>query len=173
MSNCWGVLGDAERLASWREVLILGGCNGHISELDDYTDANGKLLTTLAEHLQLEILHTTSCCEGQTTGVLGEVARLWFYALASDELVKALRRLNVDEERILSFGSDHNRIRLDFSKAQHRELGSKQRFNPNSYLPLRSLEKVVEQFERSPEKEREREDIRRVCVNTMSYHGEA
>ncbi|KAL3179611.1 hypothetical protein MRX96_037991 [Rhipicephalus microplus] len=36
------VFEDAERLAGCREVLILGDCNGHISELDGYTDANSN-----------------------------------------------------------------------------------------------------------------------------------
>ncbi|KAH6948156.1 hypothetical protein HPB50_023106 [Hyalomma asiaticum] len=46
---------DSECVASDREILILGDFNGHMSELDGYTDANGNLSLRLAERLQLNI----------------------------------------------------------------------------------------------------------------------
>ncbi|KAL3181083.1 hypothetical protein MRX96_037139 [Rhipicephalus microplus] len=111
------VLGDAERLANWREVLILGDFNGHISKLDGYTDANGILLTQLAEQLQLEFHNTASCCDGQTTWCAQGSGTSIDYALASYGLAKALRLLHIDKEGMHSIGSDHNRLRLYFSKA--------------------------------------------------------
>ncbi|KAH7972898.1 hypothetical protein HPB52_018512 [Rhipicephalus sanguineus] len=166
------VLGDAERLAGCREVLILGDFNGHISELDGYTDANGKLLTQLAERLQLEILNAASRCEGQTTWCARGSGTSIDYALASDGLVKALRRLHIDEEGMHSIGSDHNRLRLDFSKAQHQKPDSKRRLTPNRYLPVNSLEKVAEQFERSPERENAKtyEEYVSVLCHIMERH---
>ncbi|KAH8023139.1 hypothetical protein HPB51_011253 [Rhipicephalus microplus] len=74
------------REQKWEEVLVLGDFNGHISELNGYTDANGKLLTQLAEQLQLEILNSASCCEGQTTWCAQGSSTFIDYALASDGL---------------------------------------------------------------------------------------
>ncbi|KAH8029907.1 hypothetical protein HPB51_005209 [Rhipicephalus microplus] len=92
------VLEDMERLAGCREVPILGDFNGHISELDGYTDVNGKLLI---------------------------------------QLIK----------------SDHNRLRLDLSKAYHREPNTERRATPTRYLPGNALQTVAEQFEASPKSE--------------------
>ncbi|KAH7982429.1 hypothetical protein HPB52_005000 [Rhipicephalus sanguineus] len=44
--------------------LVLGDFNGHISELDGYTDANGSLLMQLAERLQLDIANLDPRREG-------------------------------------------------------------------------------------------------------------
>ncbi|KAH6941007.1 hypothetical protein HPB50_011999 [Hyalomma asiaticum] len=54
---------DSECMASDREILILGDFNGHISELDGYTDANGNLLLQLAERLQLNIANLDPRCQ--------------------------------------------------------------------------------------------------------------
>ncbi|KAL3245618.1 hypothetical protein MRX96_046835 [Rhipicephalus microplus] len=98
------VLEDAECLAGCREVLILGDFNGHISELDGYTDANGKVLIRLSERLQLKILNNISRCEAQTTWFARGSATSIDYALASNELAKVLQRLHIDEEGAHSIG---------------------------------------------------------------------
>ncbi|KAH7957837.1 hypothetical protein HPB52_023237 [Rhipicephalus sanguineus] len=56
---------DSECVTSDREMLILGDFNGHISELDGYTDANGSLSMQLAERLQLDIANLDPRCEGK------------------------------------------------------------------------------------------------------------
>ncbi|KAL3188226.1 hypothetical protein MRX96_023972 [Rhipicephalus microplus] len=142
-----------ERLAGCREVPILGDFNGHISELDGYTDVNGKLLIQLSERLQLEILNNIPCCEGQTTWSARGSATPIDYALASDGLVKVLQRLHIDQEATHSIGSDHNRLRLDLSKAYHREPNTERRATPTRYLPGNALQTVAEQFEASPKSE--------------------
>ncbi|KAH8009899.1 hypothetical protein HPB51_021697 [Rhipicephalus microplus] len=162
------VFEHAECLAGCREVLILGVFNGHISELDRYTDANGKLLSQLSERLQLEIFNNIPRCEGQTTTWCARKSATSIdYALASDGLVKALQRLHIDAEGTHRIGSDHNRLRLDFSQAYHREPNAERRGTPNRYLPGVSLQTVVEQFEVSPKSEAKtyEEYVSELCRN--------
>ncbi|KAH8028122.1 hypothetical protein HPB51_013169 [Rhipicephalus microplus] len=89
------VLEDVERLAGCREVLILGDFNYHISELDGYTDVNGKLIIQLSENVQLEILNNSPRCEGQTTCWARRSATSIDYALASDGLVKSFSDIHI------------------------------------------------------------------------------
>ncbi|KAL3235919.1 hypothetical protein MRX96_022347 [Rhipicephalus microplus] len=85
------VLVDAEHLAGCRQVLILGDFNGHISGLNGYIDANGKLLIQLAERLHLEILNNIPRFEGQTTRCARGSATYIDYALVFDGVVKVLQ----------------------------------------------------------------------------------
>ncbi|KAH6940976.1 hypothetical protein HPB50_011540 [Hyalomma asiaticum] len=111
---------DSECMASDREILILGDFNGHISELDGYTDANGNLLLRLAERLQLNIANLDPRCEGKYTWCARGSATSIDYVLVSHRLTRLLNSLHIDEEGNYSAGSDHNRMRIDFSRTQHR-----------------------------------------------------
>lgn len=55
---------DVMYLTNNQEILILGDFNGHISELEGYTDVNGNLLMQLAERL-LDIAFLDHRCDGQ------------------------------------------------------------------------------------------------------------
>ncbi|KAL3196344.1 hypothetical protein MRX96_001679 [Rhipicephalus microplus] len=91
------VLGDAERLTGCRKMFILGDLKGHIYEVDGYTDANGRLLSQLAEQIQLDFLNTSSRWEGQRTWCARGSGTSIDYYLASEGLGKALRRLHIGE----------------------------------------------------------------------------
>ncbi|KAH8029091.1 hypothetical protein HPB51_022655 [Rhipicephalus microplus] len=101
------------------------------------------------ERLQLEIFRVARV---KPLGVRGSATSI-DYALASDGLVKVFQRLHIDEEGTHSIGSDHNRLRLDFSKAYHRGSNTGQRGTPTRYLPGVPLQTVAEQFEASPQRE--------------------
>lgn len=53
----------------------------------------------------------------------------------------------MDEEGMYSLGSDHNRRRLDFGHSCHKGRIISRRKKTNLYLPNRSIESVVEDFE--------------------------
>lgn len=80
---------DAQRLARDRAVIVVGDLNGHISELDGYTDANGALLLKLTDELNLTIANLDLRCEGQFTWCARGSKTAIDYALVSPHLHSA------------------------------------------------------------------------------------
>ncbi|KAH7977810.1 hypothetical protein HPB49_003685 [Dermacentor silvarum] len=89
---------DIERWGHSREVLILGDFNGHIQELDGYTDHNGKLLLEMAQELSLEIANLWADCEGTRTWCARGQSSCIDYALVLLNLGKTLQDIHIDEE---------------------------------------------------------------------------
>uniref|UniRef100_L7LU83 Putative tick transposon n=1 Tax=Rhipicephalus pulchellus TaxID=72859 RepID=L7LU83_RHIPC len=140
---------DSKCVTSDREVLILGDFNGHISELDGYTDANGSLLMQLAERLQLDIANLDPRCEGKYTWCARGSATSIDYVLVSHNLTRLLNSLDIDEEGDYSIGSDHNRIRIDFSRTQYLKPRHRMRSEGQLHLPAKAIEVVAAEFEDS------------------------
>lgn len=140
---------DIERWGHSREVLILGDFNGHIQELDGYTDHNGKLLLEMAQELSLEIANLRADCEGTCTWCARGQSSCIDYALVSQNLGKTLQDIHIDEEGRYSLGSDHNRIRLQFKASPWRRQ-SKKREPAVRFLPEAAYEEVANEFELSP-----------------------
>ncbi|KAH6925625.1 hypothetical protein HPB50_008073 [Hyalomma asiaticum] len=144
---------DSECVASDREILILGDFNGHISELDEYTDANGKLLLRLAERLQLNIANLDPRCEGKYTWCARGSATSIDYVLVSHRLTRLLNSLHIDEEGNYSAGSDHNRMRIDFSRTQHLKLPRRCNGSEGQmHLSEKAIERVAAEFEDSQQR---------------------
>lgn len=143
---------DAQRWARDREVIVVGDFNGHISELDGYTDANGALLMQLADDLNLSIANLDPRCEGQVTWCARSSKTSIDYALVSPRLNSLLRCIHIDEEGAFSLGSDHNRLRLDFSHSNHRVKEHKTQTSSSGYLPPQAIETVAKEFEDSNER---------------------
>ncbi|KAM7306105.1 receptor-type tyrosine-protein phosphatase N2 [Ixodes scapularis] len=111
------IASDAKTPGVGKNILIMGDFNGHLGELDGWEGSNGRRLLWLAEELQLEVLNLRSTCEGQFTWCARGSKTCIDYALASHRLGKSIARVLIDEGGEDSLGSDHNRLRLDFSKA--------------------------------------------------------
>ncbi|KAH6945790.1 hypothetical protein HPB50_009948 [Hyalomma asiaticum] len=142
-----------ECVASDREILILGDFNGHISELDGYTDPNGNLLLWLAERLQLNIANLDPRCEGKYTGCARGSATSIDYVLVSHRLTRLLNSLHIDEEGNYSAGSDHNRMRIDFSRTQHLKLPRRCNGSEGQmHLSEKAIERVAAEFEDSQQR---------------------
>lgn len=58
---------DTKRMAKDTKLLIVGNFNGHLSELDGYTDASSEHLRRLAERLDVQIANQGLRCHGQYT----------------------------------------------------------------------------------------------------------
>lgn len=115
------VVKDAMAIGGGKSILIMGDFNGHIAELDGWEDSNGRRLLKIAEELQLEMVNLRPTCEGQYTWCARGSKTCIDYALVSHELGKNITQGHIDEEGDHSVGSDHNRLRLDFSKATWRK----------------------------------------------------
>ncbi|KAH7942051.1 hypothetical protein HPB49_020103 [Dermacentor silvarum] len=140
---------DIERWGHSREVLILGDFNGHIQELDGYTDHNGKLVLEMAQELSLEIANLRADCEGTCTWCARGQSSCIDYALVSQNLGKTLQDIHIYEEGRYSLGSDHNRIRLQFKASPWRRQ-SKKCEPAVRFLPEAAYEEVANEFELSP-----------------------
>ncbi|KAM7298924.1 uncharacterized protein ISCGN_019491 [Ixodes scapularis] len=127
----------------------MGDFNGHLSELDGWEDSNGRRLLWLAEELQLEVLNLRSTCEGQFTWCARGSKTCIDYALASHRLGKSIARVLIDEGGEHSLGSDHNRLRLDFSKATWKKTQERYQRPRRTYLSKRTVATIMETFENS------------------------
>lgn len=144
---------DAIRLAAEKQLIILGDFNGHLSELDGRNDANGRLLLQLAQELNLVIANLEPRCEGQATWCARGSSTTIDYALVTPNLLSALRTVAVDEDGLYSLGSDHNRLRLDFSYSCRKTLACvRSSQKAGVYLPSRAIERVAEEFEACPQR---------------------
>ncbi|KAH7986498.1 hypothetical protein HPB52_024913 [Rhipicephalus sanguineus] len=88
---------DIERWGQGHEVLILSDFNGHIQELDGYTDHNGRLLLEMTQELSLEIANLRADCEGTYTWCARGLSSCIDYALVSPGLGKSLRNVKKHE----------------------------------------------------------------------------
>lgn len=143
---------DIERWGQGHEVLILGDFNGHIQELDGYTDHNGRLLLEMTQELSLEIANLRADCEGTYTWCARGLSSCIDYALVSPGLGKSLRNVHIDEEGRHSLGSDHNRLRLQFEASPWRQKVKKHE-PATRFLPDAAYEEVANEFELCPGRE--------------------
>lgn len=111
---------DVARWASQREVLIMGDFNGHLQALDGLRDTDGELLLTLARTPGLHILNLSPECEGQYTWCARNSRSCIDYELATPTLAHRPTRMDIDENGEFSLGSNHNRIKLTFSRSSWR-----------------------------------------------------
>ncbi|KAH6925290.1 hypothetical protein HPB50_003358 [Hyalomma asiaticum] len=109
------IVEDVKRWGADREVLLMGDFNGHIPATDGYLDYNGKLLRC-AEQLSLEIVNLRTDCEGCFTWCARSSCSTIDYALATAKLAARIAQVHIDEDGQFGLGSDHNRIRLSFSR---------------------------------------------------------
>lgn len=140
---------DAKALAATREILIMGDFNGHLHELDGLEDENGRMMMQMAEDNALEIVNLRASCEGQYTWSARGSKTCIDYALVSQNLARYLVHADIDEAGDHSVGSDHNRIRLKFSKATRQLRKQKPPRIGGFRLSPTAAEKVVEEFENS------------------------
>jgi exonuclease III len=98
------------------DILIMGDMNGRIGSEIPYGDPilnyNGKRLLHFAEDSDLTILNCTRHCIGKITWSRGNQQSTIDYMLCSNNLVKHVKRLLVDEDRHYGLGSDHNVLLL-------------------------------------------------------------
>lgn len=137
-------------MVNGKELLIVGE-NGHLSELDRYTDTNGNHLRHLPECLDVQIANLGPRCHGQYTWCTCSSVTCIDYALVSPQLSELMQCLNIDEEGIHSLGSDHKCLRIDFSQAQRKAVGQSGHPKCGKFLPNRSVELVAKEFEQSGE----------------------
>ncbi|KAH7943549.1 hypothetical protein HPB52_009205 [Rhipicephalus sanguineus] len=133
MAQC--IREDVARWASHREVLIMGDFNGHLQALDGFQDTNGELLLTLARTLALEVLNLRPECEGQYTWSARNSRSCIDYVLVTPALARRLTHMNIDENGEFSIGSDHNRIKLSFSRSSWRTIAKEHRNPAERHLP--------------------------------------
>ncbi|KAH7975017.1 hypothetical protein HPB49_022834 [Dermacentor silvarum] len=138
--------GDIRRMANGKELLIVGDFNGHLSELDGYTDAKGDHLRHLAARLEVQIANLGPRCHGQYTWCAHGSVTCIDYALVSPRLSGLMQCLDIDEEGIHSLGSDHNRLRIDFSRAHRKAAEQSGHSKCGKFLPKRSVEQVATEF---------------------------
>lgn len=143
------VLNDARKWAKNQEIIIIGDFNGHVTELDGFTDASGRLLLQLADNLQLAIANLGQRCQGQTTWCARDSATTIDYALVSPRLSGLLQTFCIDEPGAHSLGSDHNRLLLLFAHGGQKRRDSSPRETARTYLPGRAIETVAAEFENS------------------------
>ncbi|KAH7932191.1 hypothetical protein HPB52_024832 [Rhipicephalus sanguineus] len=147
MAQC--IREDVARWASHREVLIMGDFNGHLQALDGFQDTNGELLLTLARTLALEVLNLRPECEGQYTWSARNSRSCIDYVLATPALARRLTHMNIDENGEFSIGSDHNRIKLSFSRSSWRTIAKEHRNPAERHLPQSEYAAVAEAFEQN------------------------
>ncbi|KAH7985355.1 hypothetical protein HPB49_026464 [Dermacentor silvarum] len=141
---------DARTLAAGKQCIIVGDFNGHLNELDGFTDSNGQLLLQMAEDLQLEIANLGSSCDGQVTWCACGSCTSIDYALVSPRLGALLRRMDIDEKGLYSLCSDHNRLLLEFSYSGSRGARARRPQTQSTYLPSKAVQAVMEEFETCP-----------------------
>ncbi|KAH8036697.1 hypothetical protein HPB51_003949 [Rhipicephalus microplus] len=98
MAQC--IREDVARWANQREVLIMGGFNGHLQALDDFQDTNGELLLALARTLALDVLNLRPECEGQYTWSARNSRSCIDYVLATPASARRLTHMNIDEKAL-------------------------------------------------------------------------
>lgn len=150
------IIEDVKRWGADREVLLMGDFNGHIPATDGYLDYNGKLLLQCAEQLSLEIVNLRTDCEGCFTWCARTSRSTIDYALVTAKLAARIAQVHIDEEGQFSLGSDHNRIRLLFSKGGFRTGCMSPPPRRGMYLPSKSVERVAKDFESSPQRRESR-----------------
>ncbi|KAH7963555.1 hypothetical protein HPB52_021631 [Rhipicephalus sanguineus] len=146
------IVEDVKRWGTDREVLLMGDFNGHIPATDGYLDYNGELLLRCAEQLSLEIVNLRNDCEGCFTWCARSSRSTIDYALVTAKLAARIAQVHIDEDGQFSLGSDHNRIRLSFSKGGFRTGCRSPPPRRGMYLPSKSVERVAEDFENCPQR---------------------
>ncbi|KAM7313853.1 hypothetical protein ISCGN_003640 [Ixodes scapularis] len=140
---------DIKALEKGRNILIMGDFNGHLHELDGWEDANGRRLLNLADEFQLELVNLRASCKGQYTWCARGSRTCIDYALVSSRLGKSLVGVSIDEEGEHSVGSDHNCLRLDFSKNIWTKAKTRPQYKRRTHLAQKEVERVTKKFERS------------------------
>ncbi|KAH6931062.1 hypothetical protein HPB50_022001 [Hyalomma asiaticum] len=74
------------------------------------------------------------------------------YALATAKLAARIAQVHIDEDSQFSLGSDHNRIRLSFSRGGFRTGRRSPPPSRGMCLPSKSVERVAEDFENCPQR---------------------
>lgn len=126
--------------------VVVGDFNAHIDTLDDATDRAGQRLLDWVNATGLVIANTTEKCKGRTTWAVGNKSSCIDYCILSPELFDELDSMEIDESGEKSLGSDHNRIKLVFGKAQRREKATK-RPTGQQHISAREIETLVERME--------------------------
>ncbi|KAH7943509.1 hypothetical protein HPB52_009165 [Rhipicephalus sanguineus] len=146
------IVEDVKRWGTGREVLLMGDFNGHIPATDGYLDYNGELLLRCAEQLSLEIVNLRNDCEGCFTWCARSSRSNIDYALVTAKLAARIAQVHINEDGQFSLGSDHNRIRLSFSKGGFRTGCRSPQPRRGKYLPSKSVERVAEDVENCPQR---------------------
>lgn len=140
---------DAKVMAADRQIIIVGDFNGHINELDGFTDQNGQLMLQMSDKMELVVANLEPRCCGKVTWCARGSATCIDYTLVSAGLNTLLRHIDIDEKGLHSLGSDHNRLLLEFncsgSSVSHNRCRKKQ----GKYLPRQAISDVVDEFEKS------------------------
>ncbi|KAH6941859.1 hypothetical protein HPB50_023665 [Hyalomma asiaticum] len=158
------IVEDVKRWGADREVLLMGDFNGHIPATDGYLDYNGKLLLRCAEQLSLEIVNLRTDCEGCFTWCARSSCSTIDYALATAKLAARIAQVHIDEDGQFSLGSDHNRIRLSFSRGGSRTGRRSPPPRRGMYLPSKSVDRVAEDFENCPQRRKSHSYSEFVCA---------
>lgn len=87
---------------------------------------------------------STWCARGSATSI--------DYVLVSHNLSRLLNSLDIDEEGNYSVGSDHNRMRIDFSRTQYLKPRRRVRSEGQMHLPVKAIEVAAAEFEGSPQR---------------------
>ncbi|KAH8023172.1 hypothetical protein HPB51_011286 [Rhipicephalus microplus] len=116
----------------------------------------GFLGLFLVSQFSLEIVNLRTDCEGCFTWCARTSRSTIDYALVTAKLAARIAQVHIDEEGQFSLGSDHNRIRLLFSKGGFRTGCMSPPPRRGMYLPSKSVERVAKDFESSPQRRESR-----------------
>lgn len=97
------------------KILLLGDFNGKIEQFKDHgkCSSNGILVENIIEVTELQLLNTDRKCSGRITWNRGPLESVIDYAMCSNGMYTIIESMVVDEEKLLSIGSDHNFLAIN------------------------------------------------------------
>lgn len=113
---------DLTEINTNEPVMIVGDFNGHILEIDQREDMNGKQLKTFVELNNLNIGNISEKCKGKVTWQRNTQATTIDYIILNQNMDKIVSEIKIDDEGDLGIESDHNSIIITLENgSQYRE----------------------------------------------------
>ncbi len=100
------------------QLLMVGDMNAHIQDIRDQVDGghrtniNGKLMQELMEEMELVQVNGTSKCKGRWTWGRRDKKSVIDYVIADKEVFECIEKMWIDDDGIITIGSDHNFIEV-------------------------------------------------------------
>lgn len=98
------------------KTLIIGDMNAHIrfegSEEVQKTNINGSLVLDMVKELHLQIMNESERCTGRWTWGRRNQKSIIDYVIADQDMYKLVSKVWIDDEGIITTGSDHNCIEI-------------------------------------------------------------
>lgn len=86
--------------------------NAHLEDLGGYTDMTRNMY--ICEDHDLVVVNNREKCGGEITWESGNRQTTIDYCLMSQRLYTMLGKIEIDEDRKKSLGSDHKRVRIPY-----------------------------------------------------------